>query len=208
LEKAKEESPYWVEDSILDYLNYHKDRVIKTKEIAAGTLHNLYAPIATFCKRHKQSGLPPIDWDMLAESLPTAKTAASDRAPTVKEIHKLVEYPDRRIKPLVYVSCSSGIRLGAWEYLRWKHVIPKFNEKGEIITAKLIVYAGEPEEHFTFITPEAYNALKDYLDVRALHGENITGDSLLIRDEWRDSDIKMGPGGNYSLATYPQKDRK
>jgi hypothetical protein len=37
---------------------------------------------------------------------------------------KLVEYPDRRIKPIVYTMVSAGIRIGAWEYLRWKHVIP------------------------------------------------------------------------------------
>jgi hypothetical protein len=66
LTKAKEEPDCWVEDNILFYLNYHKDRVLKTKEIAAGTLYNLYAPIIIFCKRHKHS-LPSIDWDMLSE---------------------------------------------------------------------------------------------------------------------------------------------
>jgi hypothetical protein len=44
--------------------------------------------------------------------------------------------------------------------LRKKHVTPIKNEKEEIIAAKLIVYAGEPEEYFTFITPEAYNAFQ------------------------------------------------
>jgi hypothetical protein len=33
---------------------------------------------------------------------------------------------------------SSGIRLGAWDYLRWKHIIPMNNEKGDIIAAKII----------------------------------------------------------------------
>ncbi len=73
LTKAKEEPDYWVEDSMLFYLNYH--RVLKTKEIAAATLHNLYAPIIIFCKRHKHSLLPSIDWDMLSDSLPAAKTS-------------------------------------------------------------------------------------------------------------------------------------
>jgi hypothetical protein len=36
------------------------------------------------------------------------------------EIRKLCEYPDRKIKPLIYTLCSSGIRLGAWDYLRWQ----------------------------------------------------------------------------------------
>ena len=37
---------------------------------------------------------------------------------------------------------SSGIRIGAWDYLRWKNVKPLTNDKGEIIAAKLTVYAG------------------------------------------------------------------
>jgi hypothetical protein len=32
----------------------------------------------------------------------------------------MLEYPDRRIKPIVYTMASSGMRLGAWDYLRWK----------------------------------------------------------------------------------------
>jgi hypothetical protein len=101
LARAMKEPEFWVEDSILSYLNHHKERVLITKEIEAGTLENLYQPIVIFCKRHKHS-LPTtttIDWDMLKKSLPEAKRAASDRAPTVEEIRKLVEYPDRAIKP-------------------------------------------------------------------------------------------------------------
>jgi len=58
---------------------------------------------------------------------------------------------------------SSGIRLGAWEYLRWKHVIPLINEHGDIIAAKMIVYAGDREEYYVFLIPEAYFLLKDCL---------------------------------------------
>jgi hypothetical protein len=60
--------------------------------------------------------------------------------------------------------CSSDIRLGAWDYLKWKHVIPRTNDKGEIVAAKLIVYAEEYDEYFSFITPEAYFALKEWMD--------------------------------------------
>jgi hypothetical protein len=68
---------------------------------------------------------------------------------------------------------TGGFRLGAWDYLQWKHVFPITNENErdrEVIAAKLLVYADEPEEYYTFITPEAYSALKDWTDFRLSYG--------------------------------------
>ena len=81
-----------------------------------------------------------LNWKRITKGIPSNKTSANDRAPTVEEIKKLVEYPDRRIKPIVYAMVSSGIRLGAWEYIQWKHIIPFADKERKIIAAKLIVY--------------------------------------------------------------------
>jgi hypothetical protein len=50
---------------------------------------------------------------------------------------------------------SSGIRLRAWYYLKWKHIIPVREDNGNVLAAKIIVYAGEDDEYYSFITPEA-----------------------------------------------------
>jgi hypothetical protein len=70
--------------------------------------------------------------------------------------------------------------------LRWKHVIP-IKRNGVLVAAKLIVTNTKinNRHYYSFITPEAYNLLKDYTDFRALHGEKITGESWLIRDTWQ-----------------------
>lgn len=68
-----------------------------------------------------------------------------------EEIQGLLEYPDRRIKPIVYTMISSRIRIGAWDFLKWKHANPVYNEKGGIIAAKLIVYANEADRQILFI---------------------------------------------------------
>jgi serine/threonine protein kinase len=53
-----------------------------------------------------------ISWKKITRGLSRVKRYADDRVPTVEEIRKLVEYPDRRIKAIVYIMASSGIRLG------------------------------------------------------------------------------------------------
>jgi len=51
---------------------------------------------------------------------------------------------------------SSGIRVGAFDYLKLKNIIPLYDEQSkQIIAAKIIVYPGDKEEYFSFITPKA-----------------------------------------------------
>ena len=66
----------------------------------------------------------PIPWAKIARGLPRAKRFADDRAPTLQEIRKIAEYPDRRIKPVICTMASAGIRVGAWDYLKYGHITP------------------------------------------------------------------------------------
>jgi hypothetical protein len=114
-----------------------------------------------------------LNWKKISRGLPRVKKSSNDRAPTSEELRKLVEYPDRRLKSIVYCMTSGGFRLGAWDYLHWKHVIPRSNDKGEVIAAKVVIYAEEEDEYYTFISPEAYDELKDWMDFRASYGEKL-----------------------------------
>ena len=87
--------------------------------------------------------------------MPRGRRCAFDRAPTLEEIKKIIEYPDRRVKCIVYTMASSGMRLGAWDYLKWGHVKPVY-ENGEVLVAKIRVYAEEDDEYLTFVSGEAY----------------------------------------------------
>lgn len=77
------------------------------------------------------------------------------------------------------------------------------NDKQVIVAAKIIVYAGSPDKYYSFLTPESYTALKEWMDYRALHGEKITGESWVMRDLWRTTNIRRG--ANRSLATNPRQ---
>lgn len=54
-----------------------------------------------------------------------------EHQPTLEEIQKIIEYPDRRIKHLILCMVWGGYRLGAWDYLKMKHVIPIKNKEDE-----------------------------------------------------------------------------
>jgi hypothetical protein len=126
--------------------------------------------------------------EKITRGLPKIRRHADDRAPTLEEIQQLCEYPDRRIKGIVYTMASSGIRLGAWDYLRWKDIQP-IERQGKVVAAKIIVYAGDDEEYFSFITSEAYNELQKWMQYRQNSGEDIHENSWVMRQLW---DTKKG----------------
>jgi integrase len=195
--KARE-NPQWAQESLMSFIDFQKDRV-KRNEISESTITNYYKATKLFCVMNDLI----LNWKKISRGLPSGRRAANDRAPTIEEIQKLVEYPDRRIKPIVYTMACSGIRIGAWDYAQWKHLKPISNDKGEIIAAKLVVYSGDKEEYYCFITPEAYTSLKEWMDFRASYGEKITGESWLMRDLWQTTN--MNYGSKLGLATCPKK---
>ena len=158
------DNPSWFEDKLMDFIDFQLGRVRKG-EISESTIPNYYKATKLFLEMNDVS--PSINWKKISRGMPRGKQAANDRAPTKEEIKKLLEYPDRRIKPIVYTMISSGIRIGAWDDLRWKNVKPIEDENGRVLAAKLTVYVGDPEEYYSFISPEAYHAFKDWMDFRA-----------------------------------------
>lgn len=191
-------NPKWIEDNLIDFIAYQNERA-RQGDISVSTIPNYYRATKLFCEMNDVV----LGWKKIARGMERVRKAANDRAPTLEKIRRVIEYPDRRIKPIVYAMVSSGIRIGAWDYLRWKHVSPITNDKGEVIAAKLVVYAGDREEYYTFLTPESYNSLRDWMDFRASYGEIVTGDSWVMRDIWQTTNITYG--ANLGLATCPKK---
>jgi hypothetical protein len=173
-DKAKSDQQ-WIFGCVVRYLQSLKER-FDQNEITAGTIKNRYQAIRLFCDMSDIQ-------KKISRALPKVRKYAEDRAPALDEIRKLIEYPDRRIKAVVYTMASSGIRVGAWDYLQWKHIQP-VEKDGKIVAAKIIVYAGEDEEYFSFITLEAYRELEKWIEYRIQSGESITDNSWLMRNIW------------------------
>jgi len=167
--------PKWAEARIIDYILEQKERVRKG-EIVSGTLTNSRKPIRLFLEMNDLT----LNWLKINKTLPQMQRFANDRSPTVDEIRKIIQYPDMRVEVIALVACSSGIRVGAWDYLKLGHIKP-IERIGKVVACRLTVYAGTPDEYITFITPEAYASIRRYLGYREYHGEQMTPNSPLLR---------------------------
>ncbi|MDN5847542.1 MAG: hypothetical protein L0H53_14855 [Candidatus Nitrosocosmicus sp.] len=187
----------WTFNVILKFMQSLLDR-FNRKEITGSTIKNYLKSIKLFCEIADMQ----IAWKKISRGLPRARNHSDDRIPTIEEIRKLLEYPDRRLKAIIYTLASSGIRLGAWDFLKWGHIQELKNKNNETIAAKIIVYAGEEDEYFSFISKEAFESLIDWMNFRELSGEMIDENSWLMRDLWDTQDIQ---GKGKGLVTKPNK---
>jgi hypothetical protein len=141
LARANEDQS-WAQASFMRFMSFQKERA-RTGEISYSTIGNYFKATKLFVEMNTDT--PIINWKRISRGIPLGRNTANDRAPTIEELRKLCEYPDRRIKSLICVMASSGIRIGAWDYLKWRDVKPIENEGGQIVAARLTVYEGEPE---------------------------------------------------------------
>lgn len=200
-ELIQSESSGWLQSHLIDFIYFQKQRVANN-EISETTIDNYIKAVKTFCDMNNVL----LNWKYIRKGVPKGRKSAVDRIPESSEIKQLLRASDIRLKPIVYVMLSSGIRVSVWEELRWKHVIPIYDSDNNttLLGARLQVYPGDEEEYYTFITPEAYISLKEWMDFRASHGEKIEPDSWVMRDIWQITDLPTH-GGQIRLASHPQK---
>lgn len=119
-----------------------------------------------------------LNWRKVKSVAPAGRSVAHDRAPTLQEIRAMLSVAGVRERAMILVLATSGVRVGALPGLRLGDV--------ELLdsVARLKIYAGEPEEYYTYISAEAVEALQAYLDSRSRIGEKLTPPSPLFRDVW------------------------
>jgi integrase len=196
--EEKESGITWLENELFRFFAYQNKRVDKG-EISTETIKNYFKPVKRFCEMNRIT----INWKIISKGLRRGIRYSNDRPPTIEEIRKLIQYPDRRVKPIVLVMISSGIRVSSWNYLKWSDFTPIYNNK-KLIAAKLKVFNTKTKNYYySYITPEAYESVKEWMAFRASFGEKIGPDSWIIRNLWQ---IKSQRYGNYlGLAKHPKK---
>jgi integrase len=108
-----------------------------------------------------------------------------DRAYTREEIRRILDVSDLRIKVIILLMASCGMRIGALPSLRLRN-LEKINN-----IYKITVYEGTNQEYFTFCTPECTPFIDYYFEYRKTNGEILHKDSFLIRDQFDITDIEQ-----------------
>ena len=113
----------WIETTLIDYFIYQNKRAV-SGEISVNTIRNYYKPIKLFFEMNNIL----VNWKLITKGIMKGDRVASDRPPFMTEIQKLLEFSDIRVKAIVSVMISSGIRVGSWDFLKWKHITPNISK--------------------------------------------------------------------------------
>lgn len=185
-EKARKD-PRWLNNVILKYLDELKKRYELGNNspnfIDAGTIRNRKNAIKSFIKplTLNPDNKININWDVV--KLPQEKRFTGGTAYTLEQIRKISEYPDERMKALVYIFATGGIRLGTFDGLKVKDVHPIYRD-GKHVCSYIKSYGETNDEYPALITIETVNEINKFLDLRRSAGENITEESPLFIKRW------------------------
>jgi hypothetical protein len=78
----------WALNTVIRFVNFQREEL--QKRVTESTLRNYYKPIKLFCEMNDIG----LGWKKIAKGVPRARSASTDRAPTIEEIRTILNYPD------------------------------------------------------------------------------------------------------------------
>jgi integrase len=130
-----------------------------------------------------------INKEKIGRFLGESKKKHTDRGYDTGEIKTILEMCDTRLKVVVSVLASTGIRSGALPPLQLKHIEKKIHEG--ITVYKFTIYENTKEQYITFCSPECASYIDAYFDFRTRAGERLTPESFFIREQFDVNDIEQ-----------------
>jgi integrase len=143
-----------IEQSIIEYI------ILLKKTKSYGAIHNYVSAIFAFYKINDII----LNTNKISRFMPDNRKSNKDRPYKQEEILKLLEFADERMRAVILLIASTGMRIGAIPSLTLSNL-----ETIEIELAikiyKITVYENDNEEHFTYCTPECAKAIDEYLEL-------------------------------------------
>jgi integrase len=139
-----------------------------------------------------------VNFDKVRRYMPEHVRKVKDRAYTKEEVRTLLEAANTRVRAVILLFVSTGMREGAVPGLRLKHLTKMHNDG----CYKISLYDDDVSKQVTvFTTMECTQAIDAYLKYREVEGEVLKPESPLIRKEfsWRDAN-KFEPVSKNTIA--------
>lgn len=178
-------SPEQLETMLMKYIVYLKKNAVtyQTKpqlgRIHVNTIGNYLFGVKHFLKKTIGKKYREIDWEKINDMIPE-RLRTEYRAYTKEEIKKLLDIADIRMKVIILLMTSGGMRVGALPDLKFKHIKELPNGMGTVS-----LYADSAKDHyFSFLNLECMTALKRWKEYRLGLEENVTDESFILRDHF------------------------
>jgi len=169
------------EQHVIDYIINHKSYM--GKHMIIHTLKKFY-----------EMNDVVLNWKKISQYLGEYKKVNKDRAYDHDEIKILVDRADIRMKSVLLMLASTGIRIGAIPDLKIKHFESRSTsrsiESGSKMY-KITVYENTNEEYYTFCTEECGRACEEYWKYRERSGEKLEKNSPFIRKQFDMNDLEQ-----------------
>lgn len=118
-----------------------------------------------------------INWDVIRKMFPQKRKTSCLRAYTNDEIRIMLQNTKcLRDKALIHFLASTGARIGVFDH----HLVIQHMQKMPQSCMAIKLYAGEVEEYWSFLTPQASRTLRLYFVQRKKMGEVLTKDTPIF----------------------------
>jgi integrase len=171
VEDLIKQDPRIIEQQIIDYIISLNVKGVSraTKSLRMAAIVSLYSINDVTLNRKR-----------LGKFLGPQQRQVKDRPYTMEEISKMLNVSDERMKVIVLLLASTGMRVGGLAGLK----ISSLHKIEEFELYHVTVYENSSEEYICFTTPEAASAIDFYLDLRKRRSEKLQPESPLIRKEF------------------------
>ena len=185
---------------VLSFIRKQNER-IEAGRVATSEVKNLLKPIRLAMEMNEIL----VPWKKYSRLVQRGRTKKRDREYRLEEIRLMLPRASLHLQvPLLFMA-SSGVRVGAFDYLNVGHVRPVFRFEGEIevphvgeypllegrtlalpegaelVCGAMLVYSDESgDEYDTMVSKEAYAKWREYIELRMRAGEKVAGESPAI----------------------------
>jgi integrase len=172
-----QDNPKFIQNQIIDYLINLKNPPLSLRY---ATRSQYLAAIMTFYDLNEVI----LNKKKIYRYLGEEEKPIENRGYTREEIAKMLEVCDERVKALILLLASTGVRIRAIVDLKLEDLtsIPNYD------LYRVKVYSDSKQSYFTFTTPEASKAINTYLSYRERYGEKLISKSPLFRDQFDRND--------------------